>query len=254
MKHILFPSAILLALFLFSSCQKELPTQLDYSDYAFASLDEDGGTWTPILLSASDQIAVPVPEDPGSAAYQEELSALKAAASDLSTEQMEAIDYWTNNPALRWNEIALELVAKYNLIPGPNPDGSYTLPNPADPGATPNFPFSHPPYAVRALAYLSVAQFDGLITAWHYKYLYNRPAPSLTDSSIPAAWTENDLPSYPADGAVIAAASRAILTAMFPLEKDYLEAREEEQLASLQWAGAHVESDIEAGVLIGEET
>lgn len=235
------------------SCEKDLPVRANYSDYQFSGLDENGGAWNTILLSGPDQISIPAPEDVSSNAYLDELSALKTATANLSGSQMEAIEYWTNNPVLRWNEIALELVAKYNLIPGPNADGTYTLPDPANPGNIPNFPFAHPPYAVRALSYLSVAQFDGLVTAWHYKYAYNRQAPYLVDNSISPAYVENSLPSYPSDGAVIAAASRDILSAMFPLEKAYLAEKAEEHIASLAWAGANVESDLSAGSFIGAE-
>ncbi len=242
----------LLAVGVFTSCEKDLPTQADYSGYTFASLDENGGTWTPVLLSSADQISIPAPDDVTSSTYLDELDALKTTTANLTGDQRAAVAYWTNNPGLRWNEIALELIAKYNLIPGPNEDGSYTLPNPNNPGGTPPFPFSHPPYAVRALAYLGVAQFDGLITAWHHKYQYNRPTPQEMDNSIPLAYPENTMPSYPADGAVIAATSRDILSAMFPLEKDYLAAKAEEQMNSLMWAGLNVESDIAAGAQIGE--
>lgn len=235
------------------ACEKDLPTQADYSDYRYERLDENGGAWKPVLLTSPDQIALPAPADVASAAYQDELAAVRAAAANRSGEQEAAVAYWTNNPVFRWNEIALELIAKYNLIPGPNDDGSYTLPDPANPGNTPNFPFAHPPYAVRALAYLSVAQFDGLIAAWHYKFRYNRPAPYEIDPGIPAAYADNQLPSYPADGAVVAAASRDILSAMFPLEKDYLAEKAAEHMASLVWAGANVASDIDAGAFLGNE-
>lgn len=236
-----------------TSCEEELPTMADYTSYEFERLDENGGSWTPVLLASSDQISIPVPEDVTSSSYEAELVSLRSTVESLSGSQREKVKYWTNNPVIRWNEIALELIAKYNLIPGPNPDGSYTLPNPTNPEGPPAFPFAHPPFAVRALAYLSVAQFDGLITAWHYKYIYNRPAPYETDNTIKTAFVENDLPSYPSDGAVVAIASRDILTAMFPLEKDYLEKMAEQHMASLQWAGINVESDIAAGALIGEE-
>ncbi len=242
-----------LSAILMFSCEKDLPIRANYSDYEFSGLDENGGAWKPILLSGPGQISIPAPADVTSDTYLDELSALKTAMANLSSDQMEAIEYWTNNPVLRWNEIALELAAKYNLIPGPNADGTYTLPDPANPGNIPNFPFAHPPYTVRALSYLSVAQFDGLIAAWHYKYAYNRQAPSLADNSIVPAYTENGLPSYPSDGAVIAAASRDILAAMFPLEKGYLAEKAEEHMASLAWAGVNVESDISAGAFIGAE-
>ncbi|WPP52782.1 phosphatase PAP2 family protein [Catalinimonas niigatensis] len=238
---------------LISSCEEDLPTGAEYSDYAFSMLDEDGGTWTPILLSAPEQIEISAPVDVTSDAYLDELAELKSTAANLSNEQRETMEYWTNNPIIRWNEIALELVAKYNLIPGPNGDGSYTLPNPAQPDGPSLFPFAHPPYASRMLAYLSVAQFDGLVAAWHYKYKYNRQAPYEVDASIAHAYTDNNLPSYPSDAAVVAVASREILSAMFPLEKEYLAEKAAEHLSSLSWAGAHVKSDIDAGQHIGAE-
>lgn len=235
------------------SCEEELPVRANYSAYEFTSLDENGGTWNPLILAGGDQIPVAIPEDVNSAAYQGELSAVKAVATALISGQKEAAAYWTNNPIVRWNEIARDLAAKYNLIPGPNADGTYTLPNPATPDGPPPFPFAHPAYTCRMLAYLSVAQFDGMISAWHYKYTFNRPAPYVVDGSIPSLYNKTSLPSYPSDGAVVAVVSRNILTAMFPLEKDFLAAKSEEHLASLIWSGANVESDITAGKALGEE-
>lgn len=232
------------------SCEEDLPTQASYSDYEFAGLDADGGDWTPVLLNSPEDIDISAPDD---ASYQTELAAVKSATSNLSSSQKDAIEYWTNNPIIRWNEIALELAAKYNLIPGPNPDNTYTLPNPASPQGPPPFPFAHPAYTCRALAYLSVAQFDGLITAWHYKYQFNRQAPYNADPSIPSAYVKSALPSYPSDGAVIAAVSRDILIAMFPLEADYLDDLAEEHLQTLTLSGLNVQSDVTAGVFIGTE-
>ncbi len=236
-----------------TSCENELPTMANYSAYTFAALDEDGGDWNPVLLSSSNQIVIEAPADINSAEYVSELTLLKSDVANLTAMQRKAVDYWTNNSVLRWNEITLELIAKYNLIPGPNDDGTYTLPNPAAPDGPPGFPFAHPPYAVRALAYLSVAQFDGLITAWHYKYMYNRKAPYQVDNSIESPHSQNNIPSYPSDGAVVAASARDILSVMFPLEKEYLAAKAEEHLQSLIWSGSNVSSDIDAGTYIGQE-
>lgn len=254
MKHIF--SILLLTvmcLCLAPSCNEDLATQIDYTDYTFADLDENGGTWTTTLIETPATIPVAVPAEVTSPAYLAELATLKSAATRLNSQQIEAVDYWTNNPILRWNEIALELAAKYNLIPAPNPDGTYTLPSATDPGRYPNFPFSHPPYTCRMLAYLSVAQFDGLIVAWHYKYAFDRPAPTTVDNTIPSAYVDSNLPSYPSDGAVIATVSQNILSAMFPLEKGYLADKAAEHLFSLKWAGQNVDSDIAAGNFIGNE-
>jgi hypothetical protein len=139
------------------------------------------------------------------------LTSVKAAIAAMSAEDEENIQYWGNNPIIRWNEIARELAAKYNLIPPPNADGTYTLPDPANPGKFPYFPFAHPPYSSRAYAYMSVAQFDALIATWHYKYKFARPALFKIDSSVKQSLPATDIPSYPSDGAVIAAVSRVIL-------------------------------------------
>ncbi|MBT31079.1 MAG: phosphoesterase [Thalassobius sp.] len=251
MKNILLLSAVLLALMLFS-CEKDLPTYYEFQGYEFASTDPNGGDWTPILINSGDEISIPTPTSITSSEYQQELEDLKLAIRQMTTEEEEAVTYWTQNPIVRWNEIALELIAKYNLIPGPNSDGTYTLPNPTNPSGPPAFPFAHPPYAIRALAYLSVAQFDGLISAWHHKYTFNRSAPFTQDETIVAAYLDNIIPSYPSDGAVIARTSREILTAMFPMEAEYIAEKEAEHLRCLLLSGANVQSDIDAGVIIGD--
>jgi hypothetical protein len=101
-------------------------------------------------------------------------------------------------------------------------------------------------------AYWSTAQFDALIAAWHYKYEYNRPAPYLTDPTVVTHLPENNLPSYPSEDAVIAAVSQKILTAMFPLEAEYIQKKAEEHLNSRRWAGVNTDSDLAAGKSLGE--
>jgi hypothetical protein len=55
----------------------------------------------------------------------------------------------------------------------PIKDGKYPLPDAANPLADPKFPFANPPYTARALAYLSVAQYDALTSApGIYKFKY----------------------------------------------------------------------------------
>ena len=160
-----------------NSCDNhEMPQYARFSAYEYSRLDEDGGNWQPVLLTSGNQITVAAPVDANSNEYHSELASLKSIQANLTSDQREAVQYWTNNPLIRWNEIALELAAKYNLIPGPNADGTYTLPNPATPEGPSPFPFAHPAYTSRVLAYLSVAQFDAMITAWNYKYQFNRMA------------------------------------------------------------------------------
>ena len=254
MKKINFFYLFLLACcvpFVFQSCDDEQPTYLAFDPYAYASLDEDGGTWTPNLLTSSSQIGIPAPSDATSAEFIAEVASVKAAAGSLTGDQQAAVDYWAGDGLIRWNEIMRELSAKYNLAPSPTAEGTYPAPDPMNPGNYPLFPFAHPPYSSRAFAYWGAAQYDALIAAWHYKYLYNRPNAYNADPSITPALPANELPGYPAEGAVIAAVSKDILSALFPLEKDYIAAKATEHQNSLIWAGLNVQSDITAGDSLG---
>lgn len=250
--------AAIVAVGLFS-CQKDfnIAPQLEMEPYTMASLDENGGTWKPLHLTAGADVTVPAPAAANSAEYQTELAATKSARAAATASQLEKVEYWGANPVARWAQIASDLMAKYNLPPAPNADGSYTFPN-ADstknnPAFYPAFPFANPPYAARGYAYWGVAQFDALIAAWHWKKEYNRPALHKTDASIQPVLPATDLPSYPSEDAVIAAVSRTILLAMFPGEKDYINGLAEEHKNSRLWAGMNVASDLAWGDTLGRK-
>ena len=238
-------------LLLFSACQKDISGDPEFVAYDFSTQDPLGGNWKPVLLSSPDQIALTPPAAVNSPAYQAELADVRDAARQLTPDQAEAIQYWGNNGLLRWNQIARDLVAKYNLASGPNPDGSYSNPDPANPSGYPQFPSAHPPYAARMFAYLSAAQFDALIATWHYQERYRRAAPYQADLSINPRLPISNRPSWPSDAAVVAAVSEAVLGAMFPLEKEYLRARALEHRNTALWSGLNVWSDVVAGDSLG---
>jgi hypothetical protein len=217
-----------------------------------SSLDANAGTWKPYVLKSSGEIAVEQPTDIASDYYKAELKKLKEATDAITPQQREQVNYWGAGAVFRWNEIGRELAARYNTPPASNAEGKYPLPDAANPLNDPKFPFANPPYTARALAYLSVAQYDALVAAWNYKFKYNRKAPSKNDTSIKTLLPVSDLPSYPSEDAVVAEASCAILKAMFPGEVPYLEAKLAEHKSSRMWAGMNVESDITAGSALGK--
>ncbi len=236
-------------MFLITGCDKDIE-QTEYESYTPASTDATGGSWKHIVVP-HDSIIVAAPQAVTSAAYLAELDAMKNSLASASSSQKDAALYWSFG-AIRWNEIARQLVAKYNLAPEANADGTYPFADATKPSEYPLFPFSNPPYASRVYAYLSVAQYDGMVTAWYNKFLYNRDAPHKVDPGIVPLIYSNDLPSYPSEDAVIAAASCAVLKALFPLEVPMLEAKLAEHENSRLWAGANVQSDITAGDAIGK--
>ncbi|MFN0274330.1 MAG: phosphatase PAP2 family protein, partial [Chitinophagales bacterium] len=252
-QHILVAGSVLISALALQSCETDIPQGVFYEAYTYASTDEDGGTWNPILLTSGTDVLIDAPSDATSAEYLAELASTKTSASSISTEQQEALDYWGNNTMVRWIEIAEELTAKYFLPPDPGPEGNYPPPTAAtatDP-ASADFPFAHPPFASRMYAYFSAATFDAMIAAWHYKYTYNRPAIFQTDGSVAQAFPTNNIPSYPNEDAAIATVAEKILGFLFPNETAYLAEMADECRESRKWAGLAVESDITAGDSIG---
>jgi hypothetical protein len=222
---------------------------------ALAPANEDltAGNWKLVLLSRPDSFAVGAPAATNSPLYLADLFEIKAYQKNLSGDQLGKIKYWSAGGVMRWNEIMRGLMAKYNLPPYQNSDGTYPIPNSANPFAYPFFPFSNPPYAARAYAYVSAAQYDALVACWHYKQLYNRPAPYLVDSTVKAYATRTTLPSYPSEAAVLAGVTAEMMKLLFPDEIASIEQKLQEQELSVIQSGAATRSDITAGETLGRQ-
>ena len=203
------------------------------------SVDADGGNWRTITLKSVADIAVPQPAAITSDVYQKEVSDIKNGLLGVNPEHNTAVNYWAVGGVSRWNQIARQLVAKYNVAPPyDNATGTFA---PFDATA----PSANPPFAARVYALLSVAQYDALVVAWKAKYQYNRP--SLTRQGINGLIPVLDVPSYPSEDAAIAEVSAQILTFLFPKEADWIRARATEHKQSRIWAGVNVASDLKAG-------
>jgi hypothetical protein len=238
---------------LFAGCSKDIEGQTDNAPALQpTNIDLNGGTWKTVLLSAPDEFALPAPAAPTTPDYIAQINEIKTFQADLNTDEKRIVKYWSAGAVLRWNEILRELVAKHNLPPYQNEDGTYPLPSAANPLAYPQFPFSNPPYAARAYGYVSAAQYDALVAAWHYKKLYNRAAPYKTDATLNVLVPKSDLPSYPSEDAVVVGAAVEMLKLLFPGDQDYIQQKAEEHKRSRIIAGANVRSDIEAGELLGK--
>ena len=216
-----------------------------------AGNDADAGSWQMIVLTGPTQFPVAAPSSVGSLDYQAELASIRSAQSRLTADQRSAIDYWSKGGVLRWNEILLDLVARADLPPAPNPDGTYPVPDANNPFADPQFPFGNPPYAARAYSYVAVAQFEALKVAWYYKYLYNRPSPSKVDSAVQALIPTNDVPSYPSEDAVMSGVNAEILKLLFPAFVEEITLKAGEQRTAALLSGKASASDIAAGVALG---
>ena len=244
-------TGLVISFLIVSSCSKTVD-EPSASINTPSNMDAEAGKWKTYVLSSSSEIAVAEPKAVTSVEYLAEVKKLKETMAAITPQQRDQVNYWGAGAAYRWNEIGRELSARYNTPPASDKDGKYPIPDAANPLADPKFPFANPPYTARALAYLSVAQYDALVAAWNYKFKYNRKAPSKTDESVKAILPVTDLPSYPSEDAVVAEASFQILKAMFPGEVPFLEGKLAEHKNSRLYAGMNVESDIIAGDALGK--
>ncbi|HTD95219.1 MAG TPA: phosphatase PAP2 family protein [Chitinophagaceae bacterium] len=255
MKKLIYSTLALLAITSIAivSCTKEVDDRTDNTPALTpANIDLNAGNWKPILLTGPEEFAVPAPSATTTPDYIAQLNEIKDFQANLTSDEKRSVKFWSAGGILRWNEILRDLVAKHNVPPYQNIDGTYPFPNANNPLAYPTFPFSNPPYAARAYAYVSAAQYDALVAAWHYKKLYNRAAPYKVDATINSLIPKTDLPSYPSEDAVIAGAAVEMLKLLFPGDQDYIQQKAEEQKRSRIIAGANVRSDIEAGEALGK--
>ncbi len=257
MKKIFIPALIISSLIagsaIFSSCSKTIDEQnMHYPMINPSRVDANAGTWKPILLTSASEFPCPAPIVTTSPDFIIQLNEIKSFQADITSDERKLVEYWGAGAVLRWNEIMRELVAKHNLPPYQNPDGTYPIPSANNPLAYPTFPFANPPYASRAYAYLSGAQYDALIATYYYKQLYNRAAPYTVDANIQTLLPKSTLSSFPSEDATVLGASVEILKLLFPGDQDYINQRAEEHKRARLISGANVRSDLDAGEALGK--
>lgn len=248
---------IFLAVFtvLFYSCSKEVISVSDIQTALDPSqADTEAKNWKPVLLSAPNEFSIDAPSPVTSSEYLAEMNEIIGWQDNLTNEQIESIDYWKAGGVLRWNEILRELVAKYNLPPYQNADGKYPIPSAANPFSYPQFPFSNPPYAARAYAYVSAAQYDALIAASYYKSQFKRESPGKVNTSIKLLVPESQVKdyAYPSEEAAISGVTIEILKLLFPTEIAYIQQKGYEHNLSRLMAGASTRSDLASGEKLGK--
>ncbi len=241
----------LLAVFI-TNCGKDISPTEQLAPLTPAVADANAGTWKMIVLSGPTQIPVPTPAAVTDPTYVAELTSIHSAQATLTDDQKANITYWSAGGVLRWNEILRELVARADLPPAPNDDGTYPVPSAANPFAYPTYPFSNPPYAARAYSYVSVAQYDALKAAWYYKFLYNRASPSKVSSSIQSLMPTTGIPSYPSEDAVEAGVNLALLKLLFPTNADEITQHANDQQQAALLSGRAAPSEIAAGIALGQ--
>jgi hypothetical protein len=180
------------------------------------------GTWKTWVLSSSSEIRVPPPPTDGSPEAQAELGEVRDLAAKRTPEAIAAAHHWGDYPVTEpWTKYNMQLVSEQS---------------------------KNPPLASRGYGLMSVAVYDAVVSAWHWKYVYNRDAPSDTNALIPAGAD----PSYPDEHAVIAGAASRILAYLFPEHTEASYDQMADDAAEVQIvAGIAVRSDVDAGLALG---
>jgi PAP2 superfamily len=245
---------VIISILIFSACDKKITeANLQYPLLNPVRLDTNAGTWKPILLTSATEFSCSTPIATTSPDYIIQLNEIKSLQQNIDADKQALVNYWGAGAVLRWNEIMRELVAKHNVPPYQNADGTYPIPSASNPLAYPTFPFSNPPYAARAFAYLSTAQYDACVATYYYKQQFNRAAPYNVDANIVAVLPKNNVPSYPSEDACVLGASVEILKLLFPGDQDFINQKAEEHKRARLISGANVRSDLEAGETLGKQ-
>jgi hypothetical protein len=255
MKKIIFSCSVLFAATTITivSCNKDIEGRTDNTPaLAPVNIDANAGTWKPVLLTGPTEFAVAAPIATTTPDYIAQVNEIKTWQANLTSEERRIVKYWSAGAVFRWNEILRELVAKHNQPPYQNADGTYPVPNANNPLAYPQFPFANPPFAARAYAYVSAAQYDALVAAWYYKTLYNRAAPYNVDATVNVLIPKSNLPSYPSEDAVVAGVVGEMMKLLFPGDQDLIQQKIEEHKHARLIAGANVRSDLDAGEALGK--
>ncbi len=236
-----------------TSCKKEITEQTANAQALNpVNIDADAGLWKPILLTSATEFAVAAPAATNLPGYTAEINEIKSWQKNMGEQERKLINYWGAGAVLRWNEITRGLVAKYNLPPYQNPDGTYPIPDASNPFNNPQFPFANPPYASRAYAYISAAVYDALVAAWHYKKVYNRSAPYKINTTVNALLPTSDLPSYPSEDAAVVGVMVEMLKLFFPTEQAFIQQKATEHKNVRVMAGVNIRSELEAGEALGK--
>lgn len=258
MKNNIQKTALKSILALFLACTYSCGDEITERNEQFHALnptntDALAGTWKTFLLTAPDEFSLDVPLATNTPAFTREINEIKSYQNNISEDQKRIVKYWSAGGVLRWNEIMRTLVARHNRPPYQNEDGTYSAPSGANPFANPQFPFSNPPYAARAYAYVSAAQYDAMVATWYYKKLYNRAAPFTVDATLQVLIPKSSMPSYPSEDGVLSGVTVELLKLLFPTEIAYIDGKAEEQKLYRILSGANVRSDVESGIILGRK-
>jgi hypothetical protein len=179
------------------------------------------GSWTPWVVKPAD-VPVPAPPAANTAAAKAELAEVKRLTNERPPEVVDSINKFGGRfPTKPWTDTMIDIVKS-----GPK----------------------DPPLSSRNYALLSVAMYDAVLAAYHWKYEFNSAAPKgVTTVDPPSAD-----PSYPSEHAAIAGAASRVLAYLYPAQSAQRLDEMADQAADSRVAnGTNTRSDVTAGLDLG---
>jgi hypothetical protein len=175
-------------------------------------------------LKAGDEFRAPPPPAWGSAAFQAQITEVRAIADSRTNEQIRIAQYWEDLTgsfaAGAWNVRARNAMAARGF----------------DEAST-----------ARALAMMHMAGFDALVACHDSKYTYWVPRPAQADPKITLAVGVPNHPSYPANHSCISGTMGRVLDGQVPDSNGMFEKMGKEAGASRLYGGIHYRMDLDAG-------
>jgi membrane-associated phospholipid phosphatase len=192
---------------------------------AFATL----GQARTFFLTSGSQFRPPPPPAFGSPEFLAGLAEVRQIADTRTAAQDAIAKFWalpagTISPQGYWNRLGSELAVQYRLTERATAHG---------------------------LALMNMAAYDAIIASHEAKFTYWLIRPSQADPLINLAIGMPSFPSYPSNHATVSAASTTVLGALFPSERQWLNAQAEEAAISRVFGGIHYRFDCEAGLALG---
>lgn len=192
------------------------------NDEARTRAEATAGSWKPWILTAGADIQVPAPPAKGSERAGADLDEVERLADERTPTMMDTINKFSGpTPTDPWMDTLHEFIAKSE---------------------------KNPPLASRNAGLLSVAMYDAVIAAYHWKYRYDVDPPSGVDRAVAISAD----PSYPSEHAAMAGAASKVLAYLYPNESALrLDELADRAADSRVQAGANTRSDVDAGLELG---
>src|SRR5690606_30215209 len=182
----------------------------------------------PFCLASGDEFQPPPPPAFGSADYLAAPAEVRQVSDTRTAEQLAIATYWNLQQSGRrnapFNNLAAELIRTYRVGDA---------------------------RAARIMFLMNGAMFDASIGCFNAKYTYWFIRPPQADPAITTPVGLPPHPSYPSAHSCVSGSMSGVLMAVFPSERDRVEAMAQEASISRLYAGIHYRFDMDAGLALG---